>query len=44
MCILTSHFYSWGLSYNMLGDKLLGLNLFPASVYEMRRYRFIFIS
>ncbi|KAJ7129526.1 DUF1793-domain-containing protein [Mycena epipterygia] len=24
---------SWGLSYNLFGDKLLGLNLFPASVY-----------
>ncbi|KAJ4001761.1 hypothetical protein F5050DRAFT_1721221 [Lentinula boryana] len=25
---------SWGLSYNLFGDKLLGLNLFPASVYD----------
>ncbi|KAJ7044481.1 DUF1793-domain-containing protein [Mycena alexandri] len=24
---------SWGLSYNLFGDKLLKLNLFPASVY-----------
>ncbi|KAJ7765010.1 hypothetical protein DFH07DRAFT_371236 [Mycena maculata] len=24
---------SWGLSYNLFGDKLLGLGLFPASVY-----------
>ncbi|KAJ7682669.1 DUF1793-domain-containing protein [Mycena polygramma] len=24
---------SWGLSYNLYGDKLLGLNLFPASIY-----------
>ncbi|KAJ7507955.1 hypothetical protein B0H11DRAFT_1969465 [Mycena galericulata] len=24
---------SWGLSYNLFGDKLLGLNLFPQSVY-----------
>ncbi|KAJ6515750.1 hypothetical protein C8R45DRAFT_217798 [Mycena sanguinolenta] len=24
---------SWGLSYNLFGDKLLGLNLFPESVY-----------
>ncbi|KAK7470511.1 hypothetical protein VKT23_001937 [Stygiomarasmius scandens] len=27
---------SWGLSYNLFGDKLLGLNLFPQSVYEMQ--------
>ncbi|KAF9019246.1 DUF1793-domain-containing protein [Hymenopellis radicata] len=27
---------SWGLSYNLYADKLLGLNLFPASVYEMQ--------
>ncbi|KAJ7154108.1 DUF1793-domain-containing protein [Mycena filopes] len=25
---------SWGLSYNLYGDKLLKLNLFPASVYD----------
>ncbi|KAF7355439.1 DUF1793-domain-containing protein [Mycena sanguinolenta] len=24
---------SWGLSYNLFGDKLLGLNLFPESIY-----------
>ncbi|EIM81332.1 DUF1793-domain-containing protein [Stereum hirsutum FP-91666 SS1] len=27
---------SWGLSYNLFGDKLLGLNLFPQSVYDMQ--------
>ncbi|PPQ83295.1 hypothetical protein CVT25_004034 [Psilocybe cyanescens] len=27
---------SWGLSYNMYADKLLKLNLFPASVYQMQ--------
>lgn len=27
---------SWGLAYNLYGDKLLGLNLFPQSVYEMQ--------
>jgi len=27
---------SWGLSYNLYGDKLLGLNLFPSSVYNMQ--------
>ncbi|KIL59835.1 hypothetical protein M378DRAFT_193746 [Amanita muscaria Koide BX008] len=27
---------SWGLSYNLYGDKLLKLNLFPGSVYDMQ--------
>lgn len=27
---------SWGLTYNMYGDKLLGLNLFPTSLYTQR--------
>ncbi|KDR83620.1 hypothetical protein GALMADRAFT_85982 [Galerina marginata CBS 339.88] len=27
---------SWGLSYNLFADKLLKLNLFPASVYQMQ--------
>ncbi|KAI0081700.1 DUF1793-domain-containing protein [Panus rudis PR-1116 ss-1] len=27
---------SWGLSYNLYADKLLGLNLFPQSVYDMQ--------
>lgn len=27
---------TWGLSYNLFGDKLLGLGLFPDSIYEMQ--------
>ncbi|GLB33929.1 putative protein with domain of unknown function (DUF5127) [Lyophyllum shimeji] len=27
---------SWGLAYNLYADKLLKLNLFPASVYDMQ--------
>ncbi|KAF8639975.1 hypothetical protein AX17_001222 [Amanita inopinata Kibby_2008] len=27
---------SWGLSYNLYADKLLKLNLFPSSIYEMQ--------
>ncbi|KAI0683606.1 DUF1793-domain-containing protein [Cytidiella melzeri] len=27
---------SWGLSYNMYADKLLGANVFPQSVYDMQ--------
>ncbi|KAG8213438.1 DUF1793-domain-containing protein [Butyriboletus roseoflavus] len=27
---------SWGLSYNLYADKLLGTNLFPQSVYDMQ--------
>ncbi len=32
-----AHFPSWGLSYNMFADKLLGTNVFPQSVYDMRK-------
>lgn len=28
---------SWGLTYNLYADKLLKLNLFPASIYTMRK-------
>lgn len=28
---------SWGLSYNLYADKLLGTNVFPESVYDMRK-------
>lgn len=31
---------SWGLSYNMYADKLLGTNVFPQSVYDMRKVIF----
>lgn len=27
---------SWGLSYNLYGEKLLGFNLFPQSVFDTR--------
>ncbi|KAI1787276.1 hypothetical protein LXA43DRAFT_716833 [Ganoderma leucocontextum] len=27
---------SWGLTYNMYADKLLGTNVFPSSVYDMQ--------
>ncbi|KAH8830455.1 DUF1793-domain-containing protein [Flagelloscypha sp. PMI_526] len=27
---------TWGLSYNLFGDKLLDLNLFPAEIYQMQ--------
>ncbi|KZV98208.1 DUF1793-domain-containing protein [Exidia glandulosa HHB12029] len=27
---------SWGLAYNLFGDKLLKLNLFPQSIYDMQ--------
>ncbi|KAK1226439.1 hypothetical protein PQX77_010603 [Marasmius sp. AFHP31] len=27
---------SWGLSYNLFGDKLLKLNLFPQSIYDLQ--------
>ncbi|PSS35457.1 hypothetical protein PHLCEN_2v1612 [Hermanssonia centrifuga] len=30
-----AYFPSWGLSYNMFADKLLGTNVFPQSVYDM---------
>ena len=35
-CGDTMMVYSWGLSYNLYADKLLGTNVFPNSVYEMR--------
>lgn len=30
--------HSWGLSYNLYADKLLGTNVFPSSVFEMRTF------
>jgi hypothetical protein len=27
---------TWGLTYNLWADKALGLNIFPASVYQMQ--------
>lgn len=35
---------SWGLSYNLYADKLLKLNLFPASIYSMRKYSLVAIK
>ena len=29
---------SWGLTYNLYGDKLLGLDLFPDSLYQTRAF------
>ena len=29
---------SWGIAYNLYADKLLGTNVFPSSVYDMRTY------
>lgn len=26
--------YSWGLAYNLLGEKLTGINIFPPNVYD----------
>lgn len=28
----------WGLLYNLYADKLLGFNMFPQSVYDIRKY------
>lgn len=38
LCACRSRSVRWGLSYNLYGDKLLGLNLFPQSVYQMREF------
>ena len=27
---------TWGLAYNLYGDKLLGTNIFPESIYELQ--------
>lgn len=37
-CLLT--LFSWGLSYNLYADRLLGTNIFPQSVYDMRKVIF----
>lgn len=29
---------SWGLSYNLYADKLLGTNVFPQSIYDLRKF------
>lgn len=33
---------SWGLSYNLLGDKLLGTGVFGQNVFEMRTHHLFF--
>lgn len=35
-CTLTDLVCSWGITYNLWADQLLGTNLVPSSVYEMR--------
>lgn len=35
--LIHSLYLSWGLSYNMYADKLLQANVFPQSVYDMRK-------
>lgn len=36
---------SWGLSYNLLGDKLLGTGVFSQNVFEMRtRLLFFYVD
>jgi hypothetical protein len=30
--------FSWGLTYNLFGDKLLGLGLFPQDIYATREF------
>ena len=36
---------SWGLTYNLYADKLLGLNLFPSSIYDQRLcFHHLFLS
>ena len=30
---------SWGLAYNLLADKLLGTNVFPQSIFDLRQCR-----
>lgn len=42
--LLTLGRQSWGLSYNLLADKLLKLDLFPASVYQMRQFEPRFLT
>ena len=31
----------WGLLYNLYADRLLGFNMFPESVYDIRRCYFL---
>lgn len=38
MKLYTHKVFSWGLTYNMYADILLGTNVFPSSVYDMRKY------
>ena len=28
----------WGLLYNLFADRLLGFNVFPQSVYDLRKF------
>lgn len=36
--------YSWGIAYNLYADQLLGTNLVPSSVYDMRACYCFYLS
>ena len=44
VCGSNVKYIRWGLLYNLYADRLLGFNMFPQSVYDIREPRLVHLS